>query len=76
MASKDQAGTSADESSGETRSMTKRMLDLIHRFEAEERRRRTEPDASDPTHRRRRDDKPASASTGADDLIVGPAQSE
>ena len=76
MASKDQAGTSADESSGETRSLTKRMLDLIHRFDAEERRRRTEPDASDPTQRRRRDDKPASASTGADDLIVDPAQSE
>jgi hypothetical protein len=75
MASEDQAGTPADES-GETRSMTKRMLDLIQRFDAEERRRRREPDASDPTQRRRRDDKPASASTGADDLIVEPAQSE
>ena len=74
MASEDQAGTRADES-GE-RSLTKRMLDLIQRFDAEERRRQTEPDAGDPTHRRRRDDKPDSAPTGADDLIVEPAQSE
>jgi hypothetical protein len=52
------------------------MLDLIQRFDAEERRRRTEPEAGHPTHRRRRDDKPASAPTCADDLIVEPAQSE
>jgi hypothetical protein len=75
MTNHDHASTAADGSSGEERSMTKRMLDLIHRFDAEERRSPT-TEAGDPMHRRRRDDTPAPSATHADDLIVDPAQPE
>ena len=76
MANRGQTSTPADGPSGEERSMTKRMLDLIHHFGADERRRRTETEAADPVHQRRRDDKPAPSSTRADDLIVEPTQPE
>jgi hypothetical protein len=62
-------------SAGEERSMTKRMLALIGRFDAHERRSGTESgDGSSP--RRRRDDEPTPTSNGGDDLIVEPAQPE
>jgi hypothetical protein len=38
MAKRDEAGTPANGPSGEQRSMTERMLDLIRRFDAAERR--------------------------------------
>jgi hypothetical protein len=71
MATPDKLPHSADEE----RSLTKRMLALINRFEAEERRSGTKTDdGSSP--QRRRADKPTSTSNGADDLIVEPAQPE
>jgi hypothetical protein len=71
MATPDNVPQPADEE----RSMTKRMLALIHRFDAEERRSGTESaDGSSP--RRRRDDEPTPTSRSADDLIVEPAQPE
>jgi hypothetical protein len=76
MANHDHAGSTEDGSSGEERSMTKRMLDLINRFDAEDRRSPAKPEAGDPMHRRRRDDTPARSCTRADDLIVEPAQPE
>ena len=57
------------------RSLTKRMLALIHRFDAEERRSGAEPDDG-TAHQRRRDDEPAPTSLGTDDLLVDPAQAE
>jgi hypothetical protein len=76
MATRDDADMTAGESSDDERSMTKRMLDLIHRFDAEERRRGTQSDHDSPAHQRRRDDKPAPTLENADDLIVEPAQPE
>ncbi len=57
-ATRDPNGVPAEGSSGDERSLTTRMLDLIHRFDAKERRRRKSSDAGDPKHRRRRDDEP------------------
>jgi len=71
MASPDKVPQSQDEE----QSMTKRMLALIHRFDAEERRSGTDPDDGS-TPRRRRDDDQTPTSNGADDLIVEPAQPE
>jgi hypothetical protein len=71
MATPDKPG-SADEA----RSLTKRMLALIHRFDAEERRSVAESDDDGPAPQRRRGDEPTPASTGADDLIVEPAEPE
>jgi len=59
----------------EDRSLTKRMLALIHRFDAEERRSEAESDDGSE-HQRRRDDEPTSTALGTDDLIVEPAQPE
>ncbi len=77
MANQD-ANTDTDESSDEVRSLTKRMLDLIHRFDAEERRSGTTSDHADPEpgQGRRRDDMPTPTSTSADDLIVESARSD
>jgi hypothetical protein len=63
------------QSAHEDRSMTKRMLALIGRFDAQERRSGTESDDGSSL-RRRRDDEPTPTSNGADDLIVEPAQPE
>jgi hypothetical protein len=60
-ATRDQKGASAEGSSGDERSLTTRMLDLIHRFDAKERRKRQSSDAGDPMHQRRRDDEPPPA---------------
>jgi hypothetical protein len=57
-ATRDQKGAPAEGSSGDERSLTTRMLDLIHRFDAKERRKRKNSDAGDPMHRRRREDEP------------------
>jgi hypothetical protein len=62
-------------SAGEERSMTERMLALIHRFDAEERRSGTESE-DDSSPRRRRDDEPTPTSNGAGDLSVEPTQPE
>ena len=62
-ATRDQKGMPAEGSSGDERSLTARMLDLIHRFDAKERRRRKSSDAGDPMHRRRRDDEPPEPSS-------------
>jgi hypothetical protein len=62
-ATRDQKGMPAEGSSGDERSLTTRMLDLIHRFDAKERRRRKSSDAGDPMHRRRRDDEPPEPSS-------------
>jgi len=59
----------------EDRSLTKRMLALIHRFDAEERRSEAESDDGSE-HQRRHDDEPTSTALGTDDLIVEPAQPE
>ena len=64
------------ESEDEARSLTKRMLALIHRFDAEERRSVAESDHDGPAPQRRRGDEPTPASVGADDLIVEPEQPE
>ena len=65
----------APQPADEERSLTKRMLALIHRFDAEER--RSEAESEDGSaHQRRRDDEPTPTSLGADDLIVEPAQPE
>lgn len=77
MTHRDKGSPHPEEMSGEKSSMTERMLDLIRRFDAEERRGRSKSKAGDQMHqRRRRDDEPAQASNGADDLIVQPVQSE
>lgn len=65
----------APETAAEEPSLTKRMLALIHRFDAEERRSGAESDG-DSAHQRRRDDEPAPAPLGVDDLIAEPAQPE
>jgi hypothetical protein len=65
----------APQPADEERSLTKRMLALIHRFDAEERRSGAEPDDGS-AHQRRRDDEPTPTSLGTDDLIVKPAQPE
>ena len=62
-ATRDQKGAPAEGSSGDERSLTTRMLDLIHRFDAKERRRRKSSDDGDPMHRRRRDDEPPEPSS-------------
>ena len=70
MATPDKVPQSADEA----RSMTQRMLALIHRFDAAERRSAQPGDGSLP--QRRRGDEAAPASGSADDPIVEPAQPE
>ena len=72
MTTPDDAPQSADEE----RSMTKRMLALIHRFDAEERRSGAESDDDGSAPQRRRDDEPTPTSLSADDLIVGPHRPE
>jgi hypothetical protein len=63
------------QSADDEQSLTKRMLALIHRFDARERRSGAESGgASAP--RRRRGDEPAPASTDAEDLLAEPARSE
>jgi len=62
-------------SAGEERSMTKRMLALIGRFDAQERRSGAESDDG-ASPRRRRDDEPTPTSNGAGDLSVEPTQPE
>ena len=62
-ATRDQKGVPAEGSSGDERSLTTRMLDLIHRFDAKERRKRKSSAAGDPMHRRRRDDDPPEPSS-------------
>jgi hypothetical protein len=57
-ATRDPNGVPAEGSSGDERSLTTRMLDLIQRFDARERRKRKSSDAGEATHRRRRDDEP------------------
>jgi hypothetical protein len=52
--------------------MTKRMLALIHRFDAEERRSEAESDDDGSAPRRRRGDEPTPTSIDADDVIVRP----
>ena len=71
MTTPDNAPQPADEE----RSLTKRMLALIHRFDAEERRSGAESDHG-AAHQRRRDDEPTPKSLAADDLIVDPTQPE
>jgi hypothetical protein len=75
MDSRDEnADPSADSASGEGRSMTERMLQLIGQFRAEERRRHGGSKRGGPAHRRRRDDDPAPRPNHAEDLIVEPTQ--
>jgi hypothetical protein len=62
-ATRDQKGVPAEGPSGDERSLTTRMLDLIHRFDAKERRKRKSSDADDPMHQRRRDDDPPAPSS-------------
>jgi hypothetical protein len=62
-------------SADEERSMTKRMLALINRFDAQERRSGTESE-DDSSPRRRRDDEPTPTSNGAGDLSVESTQPE
>jgi hypothetical protein len=66
---------SVPQSGDEERSMTQRMLALIHRFDAAERRSGAEPDdGSSP--QRRHGDEATPTSGNADDLVVEPAQPE
>ena len=58
------------QSADEEQSLTKRMLALIHRFDAEERRSGAESDHDGSAPQRRRGDEPTPTSIGADDLIV------
>jgi hypothetical protein len=64
-ATRGQKGVPSEGSSGDERSLTTRMLDLIHRFDAKERRKRKSSDADDPMHRRRREDEPPEPSPHA-----------
>jgi len=62
-ATRDQTDTPAGEPSGDERSLTTRMLDLIQRFDAKERRKRKKSESADPMHQRRRDDEPTAPSS-------------